>query len=699
MDSLFTIMSSAQNRMMNFSSKITELKGIGEKNALLFRKLNIETVGDLVHHFPRDFEVFCEPVKVCELSEGGNTAFLGRILKTPEVLYRNGKSILHFVAGDETGNVKITYYNMPYLKKSLQTGMRYVFWGTVHKKGMVPVMEQPRMLKPEEYGMLLNSLQPVYAKTKGLSNDALKKYVKMALEVMDNIPEYLPKQVLEKYGFSSYNDTLRAIHNPASRKDMVEARKRLAYEEFFFFLLTLRFLKEDLCLQENHHKMQKTKETTKLIDALPYRLTASQLRAWKEIEEDLCSGKTLNRLLQGDVGSGKTIIAVLSLLLCATNGCQGALMAPTEVLAKQHYETITGLICDYELSLCPVLLTGSLSAREKRQIKEQIKAGSFNLVIGTHALLQDNVEFQNLALVVTDEQHRFGVAQRETLTQKGGDVHTLVMSATPIPRSLAIILYGELAVSTIPELPEGRLPIKNCVVNTTFRPKIYSFMEKQIAEGRQVYVICPMVEGGVIDELENVVDYAKKLKEVLNSSIRIGYLHGKMTPTKKNKIMEEFAGGTLQVLVSTTVIEVGINVPNATVMVVENADRFGLATLHQLRGRVGRGGYQSYCIFVDTKENDRSRERLEILNRSNDGFYIANEDLKLRGPGDLLGILQSGSFSFKIADIYTDSQMLTNAAADVDKILTEDRRLQSEKYLPLKQHLIKQMDKEHGKTI
>ena len=684
---------------MKFSSKITELKGIGEKNALLFEKLNIETLGDLVHHFPRDFETFQDTLKVCELPNSGKAAFIGKVIKEPTVLYKNGKSILWFMAGDETGSVRVTYFNMPYLKKTLKTGMEYVFFGNIHQKGSMLVMEQPKMLKPEEYGLLLNSLQPVYAKTKGLSNDSLKKYIKKALDALEEFPEYLPKDILNKYKFSSYLDTLSAIHNPTNKDEMVEARKRLAYEEFFFFILSIKFLKEDLQITENSHKMMKTAYAETLIEALPYRLTDSQLRAWQEIEDDLCSGKTLNRLLQGDVGSGKTIIAVLSLLLCVSNGYQGALMAPTEVLAMQHYETITELISDYELPFKPILLVGSLTTKGKRQAKELIKNGEYNIVIGTHALLEENVEFQNLALVVTDEQHRFGVAQRETLTKKGGDVHTLVMSATPIPRSLAIILYGELAVSTIPELPKGRLPIKNCVVNTAFRKKAYDFIEKQVKEGRQAYVICPMVESGVMDELENVVDYAGKLREVLNPSIQIGYLHGKMTPAKKNQIMEEFAKGNLQVLVSTTVIEVGINVPNATVMMVENADRFGLATLHQLRGRVGRGKYQSYCIFIDTKENARSKERLEILNHSNDGFYIANEDLKLRGPGDLLGILQSGSFSFKIADIYTDSKMLTSASEDVDRLLNEDRTLQSEKYVLLKNRLMMQMDREHGKTI
>ncbi|MCM1162038.1 MAG: ATP-dependent DNA helicase RecG [Roseburia sp.] len=684
---------------MNFSCRITELKGIGEKNALLFQKLNIETLGELVHHFPRDFETYQDAWKICQLPDSGRAAFLGRITKEPSLLHKNGKSILSFPAEDETGSVKITYFNMPYLKKTLKPGSIYVFSGNVHKKGGQCFMEQPKLFKPEEYAKLVGSLQPIYAKTKGLSNDTLKKYIKKALEAFEDIPEHLPCELIEKYGFPTYIAALKAIHNPDSREEMVLARKRLAYEEFFFFILSIKYLKEDLQAKENSHAMIPTAHTERLIEALPYRLTDSQKKAWKEIEEDLCGGGTLNRLLQGDVGSGKTIIAVLSLLLCVSNGYQGALMAPTEVLALQHYETISRMTKEYGLPFLPVLLVGSLTAKGKREAKEKIREGGYNLIIGTHALIEDNVEFQKLALVVTDEQHRFGVAQREKLTKKGGDVHTLVMSATPIPRSLAIILYGELAVSTIPELPKNRLPIKNCVVGTSFRKKAYEFIEAQVREGRQAYIICPMVESGVMDELENVVDYTKNLKKELNAAIQIGYLHGKMPSAKKNQIMEEFSKGNLQVLVSTTVIEVGINVPNATVMMVENADRFGLAALHQLRGRVGRGSHQSYCIFIDTKENDRSKERLDILNHSNDGFFIANEDLRLRGPGDLLGILQSGSFSFRIADIYTDAQMLTSASGDVNRLLKEDRTLSKESHVLLKNRLLTQMEREHGKTI
>ena len=394
----------------------------------------------------------------------------------------------------------------------------------------------------------------------------------------------------------------------------------------------------------------------------------------------------MNRLIQGDVGSGKTILAVLALLMCAANGYQGAMMAPTEVLAVQHFETISGYVEKYGIAFRPVLLTGSMTAKEKREAYAKIASGEANLIIGTHALIQEKVEYSSLALVVTDEQHRFGVRQRETLAAKGKEPHVLVMSATPIPRTLAIILYGDLKVSVVDELPANRLPIKNCVVGTSYRPKAYEFIAREVAAGRQAYVICPMVEEGESEDLENVVDYTEKLRAALPPSVQVAYLHGKMRPADKNRIMEEFANKEIDVLVSTTVIEVGINVPNATVMMVENAERFGLAQLHQLRGRVGRGEFQSYCIFISTSEAKETMERLQILNHSNDGFHIASEDLKLRGPGDIFGIRQSGEFSFVLGDIYTDASLLKEASEAVDTLLCSDPELSSEDTLPLRQY-------------
>ena len=399
----------------------------------------------------------------------------------------------------------------------------------------------------------------------------------------------------------------------------------------------------------------------------------------------------MNRLIQGDVGSGKTILAFLSLIMCVANGFQGAMMAPTEVLARQHYETLLEMQKKYHLQIHPVLLTGSTPARERREIYARVESGEADIILGTHALIQEKVIYHNLALVITDEQHRFGVRQRESLMQKGDSAHVLVMSATPIPRTLAIILYGDLHISVLDELPADRLPIKNCVVNTSYRQTAYKFIEKEVAAGRQVYVICPMVEEGEMEELEDVSSYTLKLKKALSPSIQIACLHGRMKAAQKNRIMEDFGAHHIDVLVSTTVIEVGINVPNATVMMVENAERFGLAQLHQLRGRVGRGDKQSYCIFISKSKRPETMKRLKILNESNDGFYIASQDLALRGPGDLFGIRQSGDLRFVLGDIYQDAAVLQCASDWADRILAEDRELSGEMYQLLRERLEQDM--------
>lgn len=424
------------------------------------------------------------------------------------------------------------------------------------------------------------------------------------------------------------------------------------------------------------------------MQALPYKLTSAQERAWEEIRRDLQGGLVMNRLVQGDVGSGKTILAVLSLLETAENGFQGALMVPTEVLAKQHFESMETLLIENGIHHEAVLVTGSMTAKEKRIAYEKIRTGEAKIIVGTHALIQEKVEYPSLALVITDEQHRFGVGQREALGEKSRNTpHVMVMSATPIPRTLAIILYGDLDISVIDELPANRLPIKNCVVGTDYRKNAYAFITRQVLQGRQAYVICPMVEESEMIEAENVLDYTKKLQKELPSSICVEYLHGKLKGKEKNQIMERFAAGEIQVLVSTTVIEVGVNVPNATVMMIENAERFGLAQLHQLRGRVGRGKYQSYCIMIncaDDGEDGDTKKRLDILNHSNDGFYIAAEDLKLRGPGDIFGVRQSGEMEFKLADIFTDANLLKTVSEEVNRLLEEDPELEQEEHRELK---------------
>ena len=431
---------------------------------------------------------------------------------------------------------------------------------------------------------------------------------------------------------------------------------------------------------------------------LPFELTGAQKKVWNEICQDICGSYTMSRLVQGDVGSGKTIVAVLALMLTGLNGYQGAMMVPTEVLARQHYEKISSMMEVYDIPLKVELVTGSMTAKEKRLAYERIENGKVQIIVGTHALIQEKVQYQNLALVITDEQHRFGVRQRETLAQKGKTPHILVMSATPIPRTLAIILYGELDISVIDELPSNRLPIKNCVVDTGYREKAYRFMKKEIAEGRQCYIICPMVEESEAMEAENVTDYAANLKKEMDASVRVCALHGKMKQKQKDEIMGQFARGEIQILVSTTVIEVGIDVPNATVMMVENAERFGLAQLHQLRGRVGRGKHQSYCIFMSGSKSKETKKRLEILNRSNDGFHIANEDMKLRGPGDLFGIRQSGLMNFRIGDVFQDARVLQQANEAAGKILNEDPCLEKKENERLAEQLSRYLNYIHLET-
>ena len=669
---------------MSDAIPVNRIKGVGEKTAALFGKINVFTVEDLIGHYPRDYETYDAPVSIREASPGSVQAIYGQITAIPNVKKVRNLSILNAILKDGSNDsIQLTFFNMPFLKKVLKPGGFYLFRGLVQQRGTHKIMEQPRMFTWDEYKQKSGRLLPRYALTKGLTNQTVQKSVAQALEYYPPEKEYLPQMILQKYPMLSHREAVYALHFPENREELLAARNRMVFEEFFSFLLVLRKNKELAAKTENHFPMYETADTVRFLERLPFPLTKAQKKVWGELREDMGSPYAMNRLIQGDVGSGKTILAVLALLMCAANGYQGAMMAPTEVLAVQHFETISGYIEKYGIAFRPVLLTGSMTAKEKREAYAKIASGEANLIIGTHALIQEKVEYSSLALVVTDEQHRFGVRQRETLAAKGSEPHVLVMSATPIPRTLAIILYGDLKVSVIDELPANRLPIKNCVVGTSYRPKAYEFIAREVAAGRQAYVICPMVEEGESDDLENVVDYTEKLRAALPPSVQVAYLHGKMRPADKNRIMEEFADKKIDVLVSTTVIEVGINVPNATVMMVENAERFGLAQLHQLRGRVGRGEFQSYCIFISTSEAKETMERLQILNHSNDGFHIASEDLKLRGPGDIFGIRQSGEFAFVLGDIYTDANILKEASDAVEQLLVSDPELTDDDSLAL----------------
>lgn len=675
---------------------ITALKGIGEKTARLFAKLGITTTEELLAFYPRDYEQFELSRMISGAPEGERAAVRGVITGNITARHVRNLNILNFTVQDASGSIQMTYFNMPYLKNTLKKGTFYIFRGLVQKKGNSLFMEQAAIYKPDEYEKLLNRLQPKYMLTKGLSNNAVTNAVRQAFEKAeyqaDTLEEdYLPADLIQKYHFMIRRDAVYQMHFPTDEKTLMQARKRLVYDEFFLFILMLRRMKSQNNALPNTCRMIETADTKRLIEALPYRLTNAQQRVWSEIQADLDSDIVMNRLIQGDVGSGKTILAFLALITCSANGFQGALMAPTEVLARQHFESLMKLQKQYHLRIHPVLLTGSTSAKDRKEIYAQIESGEADIVIGTHALIQEKVVYQELALVVTDEQHRFGVRQRERLAEKGHAVHVLVMSATPIPRTLAIILYGDLHISVLDELPADRLRIKNCVVGTSYRETAYRFIEKEVKAGRQAYVICPMVEAGESEmaDLEDVISYAAKLKAALPTSIQVASLHGKMKPADKNHIMEEFEAHHIDVLVSTTVIEVGINVPNATVMMVENAERFGLAQLHQLRGRVGRGEHQSYCIFISTSQSRATMERLKILNESNDGFYISSQDLKLRGPGDLFGIRQSGILKFALGDVFTDAALLQQASDDADLLLASDPALEKEEHAALREVLAK----------
>ncbi len=681
---------------MKLESLITEIKGIGAKTEKLMNKIGVYTVGDILLHYPRDYVKFKEPVKPGEISGEGIYAVLGRVMNAPVLKRTNRMEIVQTKAGDYTGSIDLVWFRMPYIRSRLKPGETYIFYGRVKQKGRYYGMEQPQIYTMEQYQAKMQTLQPVYGKTEGLSNQMITKTIRQVLEDLSLTYEYLPEKIRKKEELYEYNFAIRQIHFPENMENLILARKRLVFDEFFLFILNMQLQKEKNTLIPNDFPIENETVIPYILSHLPYSLTKAQKKCLDEIVADMKKGVAMQRLVQGDVGSGKTIVAFLCMALMGENGHQSALMAPTEVLARQHYETFTKMCGEFSLERKVILLTGSLTAREKRRAYEDMQMYPDAMIIGTQALIQEKAVYHNLGLVITDEQHRFGVRQRETLAEKGMHPHILVMSATPIPRTLAIIIYGDMDISVIDEVPAKRLPNKNCVVGTSYRKTAYEFIRKEIQAGHQAYVICPLVEESEELEAENVIDYAKKLEDYYQGEICIGCLNGKMKPAEKNRIMEAFAGNEIQLLVSTTVVEVGVNVPNATVMMIENAERFGLAQLHQLRGRVGRGDAQSYCIMVDNAQSKESKKRLEILNRSNDGFFIAGEDLKLRGPGDFFGIRQSGDLAFQIADIYQDANVLKQAAEDVKELLSEDSMLEKEENQKLaalvERHMTEQMN-------
>lgn len=653
---------------MKLEQSIRTIKGIGEKAETCYNKMNIYYVADLLEHYPRGYDEFRPIQPIANAEEGMVVAVEGVLLARPQMKVRGRLKILTITIQDDSGSLPVTWFNMPFLRNQLKMGTRYILRGKVEKKGGRLQLQQPKIYTKEEFFRQVGKLRPIYPLTAGLTNNAVTKALEGILKEIEGIEEYLPVELRKRQQLIEYRKALRQIHFPANRQEMLEGRKRLVFDELFLYTLALSYIKK-AGKRESKYGIEKHEKVADLLADLPFSLTAAQQKVYEEIMADMRSGYVMNRLVQGDVGSGKTIVAVLALYHVVLHGSQGAFMVPTEVLANQHYKSLCSLLAHRGVRVG--ILTGSLTAKEKREGREKIANGEWDIVVGTHAMIQDSVQFANLALVITDEQHRFGVKQRESLYNKGNEPHVLAMSATPIPRTLALILYGDMDLSVIDERPANRLPIKNCVVNTDYRANAYQFMQKQIIAGRQIYIICPMVEESEESELENVTVYTEELRAIFPSSVCVEALHGKMRPREKDEIMERFSAGEIDILVSTTVIEVGIDVPNATVMMVENAERFGLAQLHQLRGRVGRGKEQSYCIFMMGHESKESKERLQVLSNSNDGFYIAKEDLKLRGQGDLFGIRQSGEQLFALADIFEDADILKEASEEA-KRFTED---------------------------
>ncbi len=671
---------------VELNSSIRNIKGIGGKTEKLFNKLGIYTVKELLCFYPRGYDIFGSIEPVSSVQEG-RTVIIEAVLKySPKVTVSGNLKVTRAVFKDASGSIAAVWFNMPFMAKMLHMGTHYILRGRIMNRNGFLEMHQAKLLERQEYANLTGTLQPVYGLTAGLTCNAVARAVKRALEETDLNGDFLPADIRKENNLVLWKKAIYAIHFPADKEECIQARRRLVFDEFFLFVLALGQLRKTKHKMESQYIMYQNTLPGQLVNSLPYKLTKAQQAVWQEIQGDLQSGKVMNRLVQGDVGSGKTIIALLSLLMAAENGFQGAIMAPTEVLAMQHYETFTGMLEPFGIKTG--LLTGSLTAAQKKKVQAQIAGHEIDIVIGTHALVQEKVEFENLGLVVTDEQHRFGVKQREALYSKGNSPHMLVMSATPIPRTLAIILYGELDISVIDTMPEGRKPVKNCVVNTNYRTQAYKFMQKEIEAGHQVYIICPMVDESENMEAENVTDYYQMLCTKMPPGTRIAYLHGKMKPAQKNSIMEEFASHKTDILVSTTVIEVGINVPEATVMMVENSERFGLAQLHQLRGRVGRGSAQSYCIFMAGNDSKEVMGRLSVIGNSNDGFYVAEQDLKMRGPGDFFGIRQSGTLDFKLADIYQDADILSAASKAARRFKDQDIMDMCKKHGRLKEQIM-----------
>jgi len=653
--------------MLNAFTDIQYLKGVGEKRASLLKNKGIDTVGALLRFYPRNYFDWTDITPIGNTEFWENACVKARII-TPikEHFIRNKMTVYRFCVSDGFDKMEVTIFNQKFLAQKLRTDREYLFYGRVEGDFFMRKMSSPTVMEGDFKG-----IEPIYPASKDMSSKTIQKLVRTALSSI-SLPETLNEEIRKRNGLCDINFAIENIHFPLTKENLETAKKRLVFEELFLLQSGLTFLKK--------HSRGKTGFSIKqnfllsFQTMIPFELTNAQKRVINEAVADMSSGRPMNRLIQGDVGSGKTAVAAALMFISAKNGFQSALMAPTEILAEQHFKTLnsimenTGIKCG--------LLTGSLTKKQKTELKAELKEGKIDLVVGTHALLTDDVEFWNLGLVITDEQHRFGVAQRGKLSSKGKNVHTLVMSATPIPRTLGLILYGDLDISIIDEYPKGRQEIDTYCVDSSYRQRIYNYIKKFLKEGRQGYIVCPLVEENEALDITPATEYYEKLQDKEFKDYKLGLLHGKMKPKEKDAVMRSFANGDIQLLIATTVIEVGIDVPNSVIMVIENAERFGLSQLHQLRGRIGRGRHKSSCILISDNKSADTKRRLNVIKNSCDGFKIADEDLELRGPGDFLGSRQHGLPDMKIADLFADREILRLAGKEVKNLLLNDPKLE-----------------------
>ncbi len=646
--------------MAYLSDPITILKGVGPTKAKQFAALNIYTLEDLICHFPRGYEDRTRIVSIADMEVDKPACFKAVVMNTPRTHHiRKGLDITKVQVADHSGRLSLTFFNQKFTAEQLNYGEEYIFYGTLTGDYTGYQVTSPSFERLDSAPIVTRRVLPIYPLTAGLSNATMLKTIQQAMAICDTPAEIIPEEIRQQYGILPAERAYQAIHMPASMEEAELAKRRLIFEEFFVFSAGLSLMRASR--QQKRVKPYNNSGLSAFIGALPFRLTGAQQRAIDEIKGDLCSGKPMNRLLQGDVGSGKTMVAAAAAYLAVQNGQQAALMAPTEILAEQHYQGLSKILSPLGVRL--QLLTGGMTAKQKKEARDAMEAGTADLVIGTHALISERASFANLGLVIADEQHRFGVAQRQALASKGDAPHLLVMSATPIPRTLALIMYGDLDVSILDELPPGRQKVDTFLVGENMRARINAFIRKQAEEGHQSFVVCPAVEETEELNIKAASVWAETLQKTVFPDLRISLVHGQMKSAQKEEAMAAFAAGQADILVATTVIEVGVDVPNATLMVIEDADRFGLSQLHQLRGRVGRGKANSFCILTSHNKNPETLSRLKALCSTNDGFRIAEEDLRLRGPGDFFGSRQSGLPVFRVANLACDLKTLKDAQA------------------------------------